>query len=227
MAELQYQFMWDGLAEEGRFLMPCRPTTMWKTDPKLLVFTLSRHKFVSKMFTGFNSVLEVGCGDAFASRLIQEAVNNHTSIDFDQMFIEEARKYSLESPNSRYLVHDILDGPILQEDSTPFDAAYSLDVFEHIESADASRYATNVVMSLTSDGVFLCGCPSLESQTYASDASKEGHVNCLSGPDLRAFFQTYFSNVFLFSMNDEVVHTGFSPMSHYNFVLCVGPRPHY
>ena len=30
----------------------------------------------------------------------------------------------------------------------------------------------------------------------------------------------YFENVFLFSMNDEVVHTGFSPMAHYLFVIC-------
>jgi len=34
----------------------------------------------------------------------------------------------------------------------------------------------------------------------------------------------YFANVFIFSMNDEVVHTGFGKMSHYNIALCCGPR---
>mgnify|MGYP007028595943 CR=1 FL=1 len=34
----------------------------------------------------------------------------------------------------------------------------------------------------------------------------------------------FFDNVFLFSMNDEVVHTGFTPMAHYLFALCVGPK---
>jgi hypothetical protein len=28
----------------------------------------------------------------------------------------------------------------------------------------------------------------------------------------------------MFSMNDEVVHTGFSPMAHYLFALCGQPR---
>ncbi len=32
------------------------------------------------------------------------------------------------------------------------------------------------------------------------------------------------SYVFLFSMNDEVVHTGFSKMAHYLLALCVTPK---
>ena len=36
-------------------------------DPKRLGITLSRYKFVGKMFEGFNSVLEVGSGDGFKS----------------------------------------------------------------------------------------------------------------------------------------------------------------
>ena len=34
----------------------------------------------------------------------------------------------------------------------------------------------------------------------------------------------YFHDVFMFSMNDEVVHTGFHAMAHYLFALCVGKR---
>jgi hypothetical protein len=52
-------------------------------------------------------------------------------------------------------------------------------------------------------------------QPYASPLSKEGHVNCKTMPDLKALMQRFFHNVFMFSMNDEVVHTGFYPMAHY------------
>jgi hypothetical protein len=41
---------------------------------------------------------------------------------------------------------------------------------------------------------------------------------------LKNVLERFFTNVFLFSMNDEVVHTGFSPMAHYLFCLCVGVR---
>jgi len=68
------------------------------------------------------------------------------------------------------------------------------------------------------------GIPSIESQTYASPASKEGHINCKTGKDLKLFLEKYFHNVFSFSMNDEVVHTGFEKMAHYLFVICCGAR---
>ena len=38
--------------------------------------------------------------------------------------------------------------------------------------------------------------------------------------ELKTTLQKHFKNVFLFSMNDEVIHTGFSKMSHYNLALC-------
>jgi len=66
--------------------------------------------------------------------------------------------------------------------------------------------------------------PSLESQRYASPQSKAGHVNCKSGPDLKKTMEEYFHSVFLFSMNDEVVHTGFYPMAQYLLALCAHPK---
>jgi hypothetical protein len=66
--------------------------------------------------------------------------------------------------------------------------------------------------------------PSAESQSYAAPQSKLGHVNCKSGKDFKSLMERYFHNVFLFSMNDEVVHTGFYPMAHYLFAMCCGRR---
>jgi len=95
---------------------------------------------------------------------------------------------------------------------------------EHISVCDESRYLENVCMSLVENGCAIIGMPSLESQRYASPASKAGHVNCKTGGDLVAVLKRYFSRVFLFSMNDEVVHTGYSKMAHYLLALCVNPR---
>lgn len=73
---------------------------------------------------------------------------------------------------------------------------------------------------LVPEGVCIIGSPSIQSQAYASPPSKAGHVNCKSGPELKATMQRFFHNVFIFSMNDEVVHTGFYPMAHYLWALC-------
>ena len=74
--------------------------------------------------------------------------------------------------------------------------------------------------SLNANGVLLMGSPSIHSQAYASPPSKAGHVNCKDAPGMKALLSKFFHNVFIFSMNDEVVHTGFYPMAHYLFALC-------
>ena len=78
--------------------------------------------------------------------------------------------------------------------------------------------------SLSSALLAVIGSPSLQSQTYASLASKAGHVNCKDGKEFQRVMLRHFDNVFLFSMNDEVVHTGYHPMAHYLLAVCAGRR---
>lgn len=221
--EKQYQTMVFENSKHGPCKMSIRATVMWRTDPKLLGFTLARHKFVAKMVAGNRRVLEVGCGDAFASRIVQPEVDELHSIDFDPIFISNAESRKESGWPVTYAVHDILkDGPY--RNGGLFDAAFSLDVIEHIPRAREGVYLANIAKSIAPNGFFICGSPSLESQPYASKMSKLGHINCKTGPQLLAACGRHFKNVFLFGMNDEVLHTGFSPMCHYLFVLAVGPK---
>ena len=99
-----------------------------------------------------------------------------------------------------------------------------LDVLEHILPKDEDIFIKNSIASINENGIFIAGMPSVESQLYASKQSKEGHVNCKSGEKFKEEMKKYFHNVFLFSMNDEVIHTGFAPMSQYVIVLCTGKK---
>ncbi len=189
---------------------------VWRDDPKRLVFTLARYKFVAKMLSGRASVLEVGCGDAFCSRVVRQEVAALTVTDFDPVFIRDIESRQDARWPMRALVHDILKSPMAGE----FDAAYSLDVLEHIPQADEERFLDNVKRSLTPHGALIIGMPSLESQAFASAPSRAGHVNCKTGEGLRALMQKHFHVAFMFSMNDEVVHTGFFKMAHYLLAVC-------
>jgi 2-polyprenyl-3-methyl-5-hydroxy-6-metoxy-1,4-benzoquinol methylase len=190
---------------------------VWHDDPRRLAFVLARYKFVSKMLSGRGRVAELGCGDAFGSRVVLQEVKELHVYDFDPLFIEDVRQRQSKRWKMQAHVHDILDGPLKE---APFDAIYSLDVMEHIPSAKEDIYLSNLAKSLESHGVLIIGMPSLESQAHASPQSKVGHINCKSGKDLKKVLEKHFHTVFLFSMNDEVVHTGFAPMAHYLFALC-------
>jgi hypothetical protein len=104
------------------------------------------------------------------------------------------------------------------------DGVYCLDLLEHVRRAREQTLLANLRQSLRPSGALIVGTPSLESQAFASPQSRAGHVNCKSGPALARLLRGHFSNVFLFSMNDEVVHTGFAPMAHYLLAICTGPR---
>lgn len=190
----------------------------WYSDPKRLVFVLSRYKFVAKMFAGKDRVLEVGCGDGFPVRIVLQEVGSIHAIDIDPLFIKDIHERAEARWPFTAAVHDITQSPLQEQ----YDAAYSLDVLEHIEAQQERKFLENIVKSLTSKGALIIGMPSLESQIYASPLSKIGHVNCKTAPDLKRLMQDYFDNVFMFSMNDEVVHTGYHPMAQYLFALCTG-----
>ena len=188
----------------------------WHNDPRRLLFTLARYKFVSKMFDGYETVLEIGCGDAFATRIVQQTVKKVTATDFDPIFIEEIHDRRQHKWELDAHVHNMVLEPTQQS----FDGIFSLDVLEHVQQSDEDAFLKNTCLSLKSHGALIIGMPSLESQTYASEGSKIGHVNCKTGTDLRDLMKKYFHSVFMFSMNDEVVHTGFFPMAHYLFAVC-------
>lgn len=193
---------------------------VWHEDPKRLVFTLSRYKFVAKMLTGKQQVAEIGCGDGFGSRIVRQEVGNLLITDYDPYFIQKFKEQESDQWPIESKTHDILTAPLLSK----VDAIYSLDVLEHIIPDLESAFLANICLSLRDNGCAIIGMPSLESQLYASPASRDGHVNCKSGKNLQDLLRQYFENVFLFSMNDEVVHTGFSKMAHYLLALCVTPK---
>mgnify|MGYP002028444272 CR=1 FL=1 len=218
--EDQYEDLFDVENEVGRFRMGLMSNQTWYDDPKRLGFQLARYKFVARLLEGKNSVLEVGCADAFGIRVVQQFVPKVTAIDFDPLFIEDAQARIQDRWTLDLRVHDILQGPV----EGPFDAAFSLDVLEHINPADEGSFIKNMAGSIVQDGIAIIGMPSLESQVHASSQSRRGHVNCKSGAELRKTMLKSFQNVFIFSMNDEVVHTGFHAMAHYLFALCCGVR---
>jgi SAM-dependent methyltransferase len=217
--EPQYKLHFETEESHGRASLGLGANTTWNLDPIRLTFVLSRYKFVARMLAGTDRVLEVGCGDGFASRIVRQNVKHLVVSDFDPIYTQEASKQLTGSFYADTRTHDFIEKPM----TDTFDAIYMLDVLEHVRATDQDRMLQNLCTSLRTHGVLIVGIPSLESQKYASPGSKIGHINCKSGADLKTELQSFFHNVFLFSMNDEVVHTGFSPMAHYVFVLCVGP----
>jgi 2-polyprenyl-3-methyl-5-hydroxy-6-metoxy-1,4-benzoquinol methylase len=172
------------------------------------------------MLSGRKHVLEIGCADAFGTRIVCQEVGELTAVDFDPVFVEDVNKRMSSKWRFSCFPHDMLAGPVPGQ----FDGVFALDVLEHIAPKKERRFLGNLAASLAPHAAVIIGMPSLESQRYASRVSRAGHVNCKSMPDLKKAMERYFRNVFMFSMSDEVVHTGYHKMAHYLIALCCERR---
>lgn len=220
--ESQNQSQWDAYRKKGPARMGPWTSHIWRHDPRHVGFLLARYKFCAKMLEGKKSVLEIGCGDAMGVPVMLQTVGAVHGVDFEPLVLQDAARRMKEEgiKNCRFSVAD------LTRQAVPgrYDAAYSLDVIEHIPERLEKRFVGNIVRSLTRTGVLILGTPNITAQRYASPASRAGHINLKSGAALRELLAGAFENVFIFSMNDEVVHTGYGPMAHYLIAIGAGPR---
>ena len=88
-------------------------------------------------------------------------------------------------------------------------------------------FLETIYSNLDAEGFCVIGTPNVTANQYASKMSQIGHVNLFSAERLTDLMRKYFYHVFLFGVNDEVVHTGFYPMCHYLMALGCGKRDNH
>jgi 2-polyprenyl-3-methyl-5-hydroxy-6-metoxy-1,4-benzoquinol methylase len=160
--------------------------------------------------SGPNSrVLELGCSEGIGAPILTESSAKYTGVDMDGSAISSAKK-NFSGKWRRFLKDDFLE-----KKYGVFDSVVSLDVIEHIHAEFESQFFDTIWKNLDEDGIGIVGTPNITSDRHASPTSKLGHVNLYSADRLARSMKNIFHNVFVFGMNDEMVHTGFAPMAHY------------
>lgn len=189
-------------------------------DPKMIAFMASRYKFVAKMLDRVETAIEVGCGDGFGAPMVAQSVGRLVCTDIKESTLADNAKRLSMFKNIDFKYFDFRSSSF----PAKADAVFAVDVIEHIYPSEERSLIENIAHSLVSHGIGLFGTPNITADKYASEYSRLGHVNLKDHSDLRDLLSKSFHNVFLFSMNDEVVHTGYYPMAHYLWALCTGPR---
>ncbi len=214
------------LTQDGFCLGPYYGNMMYH-DIKHMSFTLSRYKFVCKllMYKKQISICELGCQEALGAIMFhQEAdLQRYVGIDLDAEAIQW-NKENLEGP-FEFIEANFFEYMPDEE----FDAIISLDVIEHIQPDREDEYCRIITSHLKNSekscgGVAIIGTPNIVMFPYANESAKIAHINLYDQKRLYELCARYFKNVFIFNMNDEIVHTGFAPMSCYIFAVCTGGK---
>jgi 2-polyprenyl-3-methyl-5-hydroxy-6-metoxy-1,4-benzoquinol methylase len=151
--------------------------------------------------------------------IFTDVLQNITGVDFDEDSIAYANE-TFADENIKFIASDIFD---LGKIGT-FDAVVSMDVIEHIEKSMEDEFMEIICKNLETHGIVVIGTPNITAAQYQSKESEIGHINMYDHVRLYDLINKYFYNTFIFSANDETVHTGFYPMAHYFIAVGAGKR---
>lgn len=182
-------------------------------SPKRILFSLSHYKFASRMIGDNKEILELGCNDGMGVHILAENAKKIVGVDFDKEAIDFAKK-NMSKENLEFVCEDFLN-----KEYGKFDAVVSNDVIEHLLPENENIFLETIVNNLKSTGIAIIGTPNEESQKYSSKIVRDAHINVYTADRLKTLLEGYFNNTFLFSGNDEMIHTGFYPLAHYFIVV--------
>lgn len=194
-----------------------------ENDIKHLLFTFSRYKFASKLLAARSNaidLLEIGCHDGLGTRFFRQSgvCKKIVGVDFEHDNIVFANK-TFNEPDTKFIEDNCLG-----KNYGKFDAVVTLDVIEHIDQEQEKVFVKTLADNLNDKGFAIVGTPSVALYPYACEVSKLGHINNFDQERLQKLMEQEFDNVFIFGMNDEVVHTGFYPLTCYIFALCCNKK---
>lgn len=195
----------------------------WNNSRRQLLFTAARYKFAMKIIGNLyepneKTILDLGCSDGFGTYYVAEYARSVMGVDFDEDAITYANTVN-QGKNIKFKLENFLG-----KKYGSFDGVVSFDVLEHIYPENEAVYMNTAIDNLKDSGTFVIGTPSLENQQYSKENVTGAHVNVYKGEELYKMLKTYFYNVYLFTQNDEMIHTGHLRMANYLIAVCSHKR---
>ena len=180
---------------------------------------LARYKFVARMLKKQDRVLEIGSGSGLGSMFLSQHCAHVTGMEVKGPELDAAKSICRRN-NVNFVQGDLFAMPRTGQ----YDAVVALDVIEHMPMPEGQKLVDAMAGQLKTTGMVVIGTPSIHSYPYQSPASQASHVKCYDQDELLSLVDSSFGRTLPFSMNDEVVHTGFPKMAWYYFVLGFLPK---
>lgn len=163
----------------------------YRDSPMDCFILLARYKFAARFIKKHHRVIDAGCGKGAGSVFLSKFGESVVGADHDQDLVDaNAAEYRSISNLS-------------------FEHLNLLDVIEHFQFEETEQVANNYASLLKPGGFAVIGTPNIASQPYASQRRRDSHPFEFRHDQFEDVLNSVFSNVFMFSMTDEIVSTQF------------------
>ena len=213
------QLLKEQASKYGSITLPPEYAELFEVNTLQLLVKLARYKFVARQLKKTDHVLEIGSGNGIGTMFLSQHARQATGIEIEASSHEAAVKIN-RRPNVEFLLQSVFNHDL----SHKYDAIVSFDVIEHLTAEDGAILVDRMAQHCKPNGMVVIGTPSIYSYPYQSAYSRASHIKCYDQQELVALFDEHFGRSLAFSMNDEMVHTGFSKLAWYYFVLGFGPK---
>lgn len=191
----------------------------FQENPFDFYIMLARYKFAARLIKKNHLVLDAGCGAGLGTVFLSKFCNQVVGADFDSDLLEVNKSQYKTIKNLNFQTINLLELSPL--DIEKYDVVVSMDVIEHFTEDCVDIVASNYAKLVKPGGFAIIGTPNIASRPFASDRRLAIHPFEFTSEKFESVMAAHFSNVFLFSMTDEIVSTQFVGMSWYLMALCI------
>lgn len=191
----------------------------FQESPLDFFILLARYKFAARFIRKTETVIDVGCGKGLGSVFLSKFAKTVVGVDFDKELLRFNKEEFSKISNLDFKHLDLMH--VADAHKAMYDVVVSMDVIEHFPQPDISIVVNNYASLLKDGGYAIIGTPNVASRAYASQRRLDTHPFEFSAKEYEEALRAGFSNVFIFSMTDEVVSTSFPELAWYFMAICV------
>ncbi|MBN1764838.1 MAG: class I SAM-dependent methyltransferase [Sedimentisphaerales bacterium] len=184
-----------------------------------MLIRLARYKFMVRQLKKTDTVLEIGCGSGLGACFLAQHCQFVLGLDINAEEIALAQNINRRD-NITFEHADFFSWT----SDHKYDFIVLLDVIEHMNENLGRNLVEKTSHHLADNGLLVIGTPSCYSYEYQSSYSKAGHIKLYDQKELVALVENHYGRALAFSMNDEMVHTGFAKLAWYYFIIAFNPK---
>lgn len=192
---------------------------LFELNTLMVLIKLARYKFAARMLKKTDNVLEVGSGTGIGAQFLAQHCDFVTGLEIKEADHGDAVT-SQRRKNVRFLLQSLFDYDL----NARHDAVVCLDVIEHMGAEEGDAFVKRMAHHTKPDGMLIMGSPSIYSYPHQGKYSQASHVHCYDQQEMVDLVDRYYRRSLVFSMNDEIVHTGHPKMAWYYIAIGMMPR---